>query len=343
MKKDLLILFLILFGVFLLLGEVKYLVSSDDKMETLSLIFNPERLWLNFTFLVGVLSFGLSSFYILSIYYPFKTRHRYLLFFGLALILSIAFRYFLEEILGHYVVGHGNYVDGTNIGYYFLDNCFFYFQYGAIAITYFFVKYSFKREQEKKDLIIENKATQLQLLKSQVNPHFLFNSLNNIYSLVHQKSENALPAIDRLSSLLRYSLYEVDQKVTLSQELDQIASFIELHKLKSKNRLNYNIETNSIDQNINVPAMLFFPLVENAFKHGDAYSEEHPMLIDICQKEKALFFSVSNLVKKQEKDEFGGIGLANIEKRLRLMYNDNHTFTVDQQNQVFKVLIQIPI
>ena len=215
--------------------------------------------------------------------------------------------------------------------------------YGSIAMVYFFIQHSFKTEKEKLLLEAENKATQLKFLKSQINPHFLFNSLNNIYSLVYQKSDNALPAVDKLSKLLRYSLYEADQKVTVKKEFDQIQNFIDLQSLRREKPINCSIKTPLRESIIKIPPLLLIPFVENAFKHGDLHHPANPILIQLSQQHGQLIYSVSNITKVQQKDKVGGIGLKNIKKRLELLYGTNHHFNVEEKNDRFTATLKIPL
>lgn len=343
MKKDLIILFLIVFGVDLLLGDVRYLIGAVDKQAAFNEVFSLNNLWLSLTFLVGIGSMVLFTFYILSKYYPIKNHLKYITFLIIGLVFSVFIRYALQELAGRYFFGAGNYKKGVNLWYYMIDNFYYSFLYFAIAITYFFVRQTFKNEKEKMELLIQNKATQLQLLKSQINPHFLFNNLNNIYSLVYQKSENALPTIDKLSNLLRYSLYEVGEKVTIDQEMSQINNFIELQKLRSEKKLAYVLETLEVDHNIEIPPLLFFPFVENAFKHGELHNKENPILIQLKQDDQYIYFDINNKKTSKEKDNVGGIGLENIIKRLNLIYGNQHSFSIVEKNDLFQVKLKIPV
>ena len=343
MKRDLIILFLIIFGVDLLLGDVRYLIGAADKQAAFDQVFSLNNLWLSITFMIGIGSMVLFTFYILSKYYPIKEHARYVIFLIIGLVFSVFIRYALQELAGRYFFGAGNYKKGVSLWYYMIDNFYYSFLYFAIAITYFFVRHAFKNEKEKMELLVENKATQLQLLKSQINPHFLFNNLNNIYSLVYQKSENALPTIDKLSNLLRYSLYEVGQKVTIDQEMNQIDNFIELQKLRLDKKLELVIKPGKVTQNIEIPPLLFFPFIENAFKHGELHNEKNPIRIELDQDGKYIYFTSSNKVASIEKDEVGGIGLENIRKRLNLIYGNKHSFSIVEKDDLFQVSLKIPV
>ncbi|TAF83660.1 MAG: histidine kinase, partial [Sphingobacteriales bacterium] len=167
-------------------------------------------------------------------------------------------------------------------------------------------------------------------LKSQINPHFLFNSLNNIYSLAYQQSASTPYAILKLSDILRYMLYESnDSKVALLTEIEYLKSFIELQKLRFKTNLSVhlNIEGNISKQQIMPLVLISF--VENAFKHGVATEVDYPINILISVHENKLLFTISNKKSNHIKDVTGGIGMANVVRRLDLTYPNQYKLNVN--------------
>jgi len=187
----------------------------------------------------------------------------------------------------------------------------------------------FANERIQRNLESERREMELQFLKSQLNPHFLFNSLNNIYSLAYQKSEKTADAIMKLSEIMRYMIYESnDSTVSLSKEVDYLRSYIELQKIRFKDGAFVEMNLNGeIDDQKIVPLMLI-SFVENAFKHGVVNDPADPVKIDIIANQKFLHFSIINKKNQQNKDAQGGVGLNNVERRLQLIYPDRYKLNV---------------
>jgi two-component system LytT family sensor kinase len=187
----------------------------------------------------------------------------------------------------------------------------------------------FANESIQRSLESEKKDMELQFLKSQLNPHFLFNSLNNIYSLAYQKSDKTADAILKLSEIMRYMIYESnDSWVALSKEVEYVQSYIELQKLRFKDGAAVELTLNGeIDAQHIVPLILI-SFVENAFKHGVANDPEDPIRINIIANQKILHFSITNKKNKTNKDAMGGVGLNNVERRLQLLYPDRYKLNI---------------
>ncbi len=193
---------------------------------------------------------------------------------------------------------------------------------------------------EKEKLSIE-----LDSLKTQVNPHFLFNSLNSIYSLALSKSEQTAETVLELSNLLRYMLYEVgDDQVDLSKELEMLENYIELQKIRSdqSTKVSFNISGDS--SQFKIAPLLLFPLVENAFKHGvKGVSNEAYLDIQLDLEERVEFTIKNNkgVVDDMEGGKYGGIGLENVKRRLALIYSGKHSFEVNETDTDFEVKLII--
>jgi two-component system LytT family sensor kinase len=187
----------------------------------------------------------------------------------------------------------------------------------------------FSNERVQRSLESEKKDMELQFLKSQLNPHFLFNSLNNIYSLAYQKSDKTADAILKLSEIMRYMIYESnDSWVALSKEVEYLQSYIELQKLRFKDGAAVELTLNGeIDAQRVVPLILI-SFVENAFKHGVANDPADPIRINIIANQKILHFSITNKKSKTNKDAMGGVGLNNVERRLQLLYPDRYKLNI---------------
>jgi len=216
---------------------------------------------------------------------------------------------------------------------------------GIYAVLINFTIRLFETQKLKADLVNQNQASELALLRSQINPHFLFNTLNNIYSLVYKKSDDAPEAVMKLSSIMRYTLYDSNtDKVLLEKEIEYLKSFIELQllRLKTKDFVTFNI--NGEVNGKTIAPMLFISFVENAFKHCSKKVKSPGIIINLTINEEKTQFEVLNYFKISEatnKDIAGGIGLQNIKRRLDLLYHEKHKLDIYKQNDQFIVKLEI--
>jgi LytS/YehU family sensor histidine kinase len=203
---------------------------------------------------------------------------------------------------------------------------------------------SFIRNQnEKKVLENANLNAEINFLRSQINPHFLFNTLNGIYSLANEGSGQTKDSILKLSDLLRYVLYDSgDEKVPLSKDIQYVTNYIDLQRLRlsSKVFIDYRIEGNI--RSYSIAPLLLIPFVENAFKHGISYSHASTIHIHIKVFEKILTLYVENPVV--ENNSFaGGLGLRNVKRRLELLYPGHHTLGIEQKDHLNIVNLKIDL
>jgi two-component system LytT family sensor kinase len=196
----------------------------------------------------------------------------------------------------------------------------------------FVLKFSvdwFLNERIQRDLENQRLSAELAFLKSQINPHFLFNSLNSIYSLAYQRSDNTPGAILKLSEIMRYMLYECnDNKVALEKELQYLQNFIDLQKIRFGNKayIDFSIEGEVGDQQI-VP-LLLIAFIENAFKHGIANDAIEPIILRIKLDGEHLYFFIQNKKHNNNRDSAGGIGLNNVKRRLDLLYPGKYNLEI---------------
>lgn len=215
----------------------------------------------------------------------------------------------------------------------------------AIVIETFV--YARQKEEESIMANNENLETQLKLLKSQINPHFLFNALNNIYALSVINSDRTQQSIGTLSNMLRYVLYDCDRQwVPLAKEVDYIKDYLELFTLKSSKELPITVNLEIADDAILIAPMLLVPFVENALKHGNISSATDAFLdIALNASDETIHFTVTNTFSAQpeQKDHIGGIGIANVKKRLAIIYPDNHRLQISQESNIFRVDLKIDL
>jgi two-component system LytT family sensor kinase len=201
-----------------------------------------------------------------------------------------------------------------------------------------------KLKNHAQQLRIEKQEAELNFLKSQTNPHFLFNTLNNIYSLSRDKSDLAPESILRLSKILRYMLYETGGPyIAIEQDLKIIGDYIELEKLRYDDSLHINFNYDVEDMRQALPPLLLMPLVENAFKHGVSETRQQPFVdIHLSVSKRQLAFYVRNSAEEAT-DDTGpkeNIGLSNLRRQLELLYTD-YELSVGQQGPVFSTTLKI--
>lgn len=201
-------------------------------------------------------------------------------------------------------------------------------------------------EQELEQLKAQNYETELKFLRSQINPHFLFNSLNNIYSLSVTKSDKTPNMLVKLSSMLRYLIYECNvDKVSLEKEIEYIGNYIELQKLKDDQIS--NIRFSHQGNGAQISPMLLMPFVENAFKHSKIEDIDKGW-IDISlnvEEQGTLHFTVENSIPPvpSTKDKTGGVGITNVKKRLELLYPQRHCINFFEDIYQYKIELSIEL
>ena len=223
-----------------------------------------------------------------------------------------------------------------------------YDQYIITVAVYYIISYFQglqKQQSEKSELALKNKEMQISLLKSQINPHFLFNTLNSISTLVSTSKEQARRLITQLSDIFRYALdSHSGEKVKLIHEIDFIENYIRIQQVRFGDRLRFekNIDTSCLG--ISIPPMILQPLVENSIKHG-VYNSLDEVKITLHTKkiDNLLFIIIGNDYDKNETNKKGtGTGLTNIRKRLKLLYNNDNLMLINDYDNYFEVTIKIP-
>lgn len=253
----------------------------------------------------------------------------------------IAFRYLLEETLCPILIGRSNYVETTTVEYYIADNFSYALYYMVFGILLFMLDYNMLNNKKVKLLESQNREAQLQYLQTQFNPHFLFNSLNNIYSLVTEKSDNAGEAVMRLSDMTRYLIYNNSNECLLKDELIQVDNYINLQKLRFDYELPIIYELSGNYESKQLPTFTVVTFIENAFKHGDFKEKEKPLFIGVDAGNNQLHIIVKNKIGAYNKDKTSGVGLDNIRKRLAIIYPNQHQLICSVENNIFTVDLTI--
>jgi len=226
--------------------------------------------------------------------------------------------------------------------------------YSLLAGTYFIVflsagikltEYWFNEQQRKQSALKEKVETELKMLKSQIHPHFLFNTLNNIYALALQNSDQAPEAIIKLSELLDYLIYHGENElVPLDKEIALIENYIELEKLRYGNRLQASFERTGDPDNVKIAPVLLLPFVENAFKHGISQSRGKVWLkIRLEISNRSINFHIENSKPGSSSKVSipGGIGLENLKRRLAILYENKYTLEIFDKEDIYTVQLNL--
>lgn len=298
---------------------------------------------------VQIISVYLTLYYLLPKY---LLRHKSILFSFYFLLMTLLL-VLIQRIIDVTIYGKLFYPD-TYQNWRFFDiikiasRLIWIYLINAIALAIKLSKHYFQKNIENSKIIQEKLQAELKLLRSQVHPHFLFNTLNNLYSLALVNSKKTAGAILKLSEILHYIIYDCNTpSISLEKEIKLIKSYIALERLRYGKRLkiNFNIEGKYIDKMI--PPMLILPFVENAFKHGIS-KHLNEGYIDIILKVNNGILSFEVINTKVEKDiqptdiaYTNGIGLKNVKKRLNLFYSDNYILKIDESKDKYRIYLEI--
>lgn len=195
----------------------------------------------------------------------------------------------------------------------------------------------------------ENAEAELNFLKSQINPHFVFNSLNSVYFLIDKQNTDARGALHKFSDLLRYQLYECNgDRTAIEKELVYLEDYIELQKLRRDERCVVSFHTEGDLSAFSIPPLLLIPFVENAFKHLSHFADrDNTIDISLSRQQHRFAFTVINTKETGKEDaelvKQGGIGLKNVQRRLALLYPGKHELRVDDKNDIFTIQLQIDL
>lgn len=214
-----------------------------------------------------------------------------------------------------------------------------------ISTIYKTIRDSSKRDNEQVELKNKQLESEMKFLKSQINPHFLFNALNNIYTLAQLQSENTPEIILKLSDMMRYMLYESNtDTASLQKEIKYIENYISIHQLKEDGKMNIVFDYDQADTSQKIAPLVLLPFFENSFKHGNLENLEKGRLKAILTTdENEIFFSIENSKPETEytKDKVGGVGLVNVERRLELLYPKRHILNISNEPGLYKIELRI--
>lgn len=208
-----------------------------------------------------------------------------------------------------------------------------------IALAYFTLK------QQTEEILLQKSQAELNLLKSQVQPHFLFNALNSIYYRVYKVDSPSAGLIERLSDIMRYFVDESPKEVVpVSTEVAFIENYMELERIRIRHGASINFEK-AYNPELHIPPMLLMTFVENIFKHGiDKSRKQNRVTISLVQQNDFLLFRTSNCkIDPVADNQTGGFGIINLIKRLRMLYGDKFELTIDSEGELFNAFLKIPL
>lgn len=331
------ILFWIVYILFFYLQYVFY-SKEIDPIATLSS--------LTLTAIVDIFAAYFTVYYLLP---RFLFKKKYVLF-GLLFLSSAACAILLQRVLLYFISYPLFYSDSMEkVGSFWHINPFYSFFNIYTVVSLFAViklmKYWYRNQQLKAELEKKNRTSELALLRSQLNPHFLFNTLNNIDTLIGSDQDKASDAVIKLSEIMRFTLYEaINDRVSLEKEINYLENYISLQQLRLKNPFFVKFDNDIQCSGMNIAPMLFIPFVENAFKHGLKNIVAPGIEISLTCEKGVLDFEVVNrysLIEEQNKDATSGIGLINTKKRLELLYPERHKLEIRKSAGIYKINLQI--
>lgn len=246
---------------------------------------------------------------------------------------DVSLRFLIEQKFVGPVFDKWQFPDGIAFGQYFAENVFF----SAMGIFICFLLKIIDDMYRNEVIEKEKNAMELQFLKSQINPHFLFNTFNNLYGLSLSDPQKTPDAILKLSEMMRYMLYESNvEKVSLQKEVTYLQHMISLQELRYDDQTYINFDISGNLENYSIAPLLLISFVENAFKHGDVMDKKEPLIISIKLKDGKLVFNLRNKISYKNKDHVGGIGLQNVKRRLDLLYHNSYELDIKNDNVIFE-------
>ncbi len=308
--------------------------------------FDQKYIWLVLTFYMCSVAIYFLNFFVIS---PKLLSIKRLIpfvvvVFGMILLFA-GMRYLFQEIILFELTGEHNYhPNSRRFLYYTFDNSY----YAIKPILYSTLVFLVLKYNENKDKIfqlkLEHNQGEISFLKSQISPHFLFNTLNTFYSELIDKQPNTAKDIHRLSELLRYVTYESTQDfMPLANELKFIEDYMYFYKIRYEDQLFVNF---SVDGEIGeklVPSLVLIHFVENLFKHGIVNDEKHPASIKVQISDDFLIVQTQNKVVYSDKYMDAGVGAENVQKRLKAMFNDQFEVHYTHQNEHFEAYLKLPL
>lgn len=261
------------------------------------------------------------------------------------LFLFPAIRHLFEEVLIFQITGKHNYSEISLLTpFYVYDNSYYAIRIILYSLVFYFIKTIWNNNQKMNDLLLQKKQAELQNLKNQLSPHFMFNTLNSFYADLMDVDAKTAKDLLKLSDMLRYITYENENdEVYLKDEIQFIQNYIDLFSRRFDNQLAVVLDSDIDSRHVKIPSLLLIHFVENAFKHGITSNLEKPIEIRLKTTESELLFSVENYFMSSENYDEKGIGYKNIQQRLEILFSENYILDVTKTQETYHVKLQIPL
>ena len=261
------------------------------------------------------------------------------------IVLFPAIRFLYEEIILFNITGNHNYnVQDLDVLYYIYDNSYYSIRILLFSLVGYFMKYLWNTNSQVTQLTLEKKQAELQALKNQLSPHFLFNSLNGFYSDLYDTSPLVAADIMKLSEMLRYVTYESENDmVLLKDEVVFLQNYIDLFKRRFDGKVAINFTYPHDTGKHKIPSLLLIHFLENAFKHGITDDFDNPVVITLKTQAGKLIFTATNKYRVTRSYDEQGIGNKNISQRLSIMYPENHSLDIEQDAEYYNVSLTLPL
>lgn len=304
-----------------------------------------QNLWLDTSFLVARIA---TFYFCYLLVFPYTLRTGRLPLLGLGLVaagvVSTGVRAALEEGLYPLLLGFQNYWPDTSLSTYLLDGFYYALPVIVLAGALWAGEAALRRERENQQLAREKRATELAFLKAQINPHFLYNTLNMLYGLAYGVDKALAGGLLKLSELMRYMLRDTpDGRVDLAEEVEYLENFLDLYSLRYPGRLHATLAVAGEPAGHRVAPLLLIPFVENAFKHGVLDDPATPVRLQLTLTPAAVEFTVENQRHDYQTDSSSGIGLANLHRRLELLYPGHYTWQVGPAGTQFRAQLRLAV
>ncbi|WP_286756899.1 histidine kinase [Roseivirga sp. UBA838] len=291
--------------------------------------------------IINVVIFYGNALYLMPRQLAKRKRKQYVLSlviaFVLLTLLEITFDYLLLQTLGRPVAWY----NGELIGMVLVFNFFFLF----LSLGYGFFLIWLRDTQYQKELEREKLASELNFLRSQINPHFLFNTLNNLFAMSRKNGDyTTAEQLARLAGIMRYMLYETNaDRVSLRKEMEYLQNYIELQQLRfqESDPITINCTWPEDDESLRIAPFLLIPFVENAFQYGISLSKPSAIALNCKVENGHLLFTLQNTIHKVNSKEVGGIGLQNATQRLKLIYPEKHQLEISTEENWYRVQLKV--
>jgi two-component system, LytTR family, sensor kinase len=332
-KKYLISLHIVFWILFFCIGSFIDTVGNHNGVFTFEGWFKDVFCLYFLSWMLRSLTIFYVAYWYFNRYFSLKNLPVHLVVFIILATSGVLLRYAVDEMLIAHFTNNWNWGKNASLGVYFGRD----FNTQILLVLCAFLMKSIQDFFRNENLKNEKITMELAYLKAQINPHFLFNTMNNLYGLALTEPEKTPDVILKISEMMRYMLYESnEEKVPLSREIEYLNSYIELEKIRFEGDtfINFTIEGN-VNQ-YQIAPLLLISFVENVFKHGDVQNKNSPVEINLKINNKQLIFRQWNKISIKEKDKMGGVGRKNVERRLSLLYPNKHQLTVKNENGMYE-------